>query len=295
MTIYIDVVLLENLVMNYIILYATSIILRIKAKSLRLFLGSLIGAIYSVISYISVLQIYSTILLKIVLSIVIVYVAFYPQYLKSLLKQLLIFYLTSFVFGGAAFSLIYFLRPQDILMRNGLFLGTYPLKVILVSGIVAYFIIIIAFKFIKTKISKKDIFCEITVELNEKKIQTKAILDTGNLLRDPISNLPVVVIERNILYNVISKEILNNLENILGGDWNEIPEKIQKEYILKLKVIPFRSLGKQNGMLLGIKASKVEIKIDDEIIAKDEVIIGIYNHSLTKRGEYQALLGIDMI
>ena len=42
-----------------------------------------------------------------------VYIAFNPQKLKNLCKKLLIFYLTSFVFGGAAFALIYIVKPQE--------------------------------------------------------------------------------------------------------------------------------------------------------------------------------------
>lgn len=54
MTIYIDVVIIENLIMNYIILYATSIILRKQAKILRLFISSIIrNNLYSNIVYIS--------------------------------------------------------------------------------------------------------------------------------------------------------------------------------------------------------------------------------------------------
>ena len=139
MTIYIDVVLIENLLMNYIILYATGIILKIKMKHLRLFLASLIGAIYTIISYISKVQIYSNFILKFLLSIVIIYVAFNPQKAKNMWKDLLIFYLTSFVFGGAAFALIYIVKPQDILMKNGLFLGTYPLKTVILRSDSCFF------------------------------------------------------------------------------------------------------------------------------------------------------------
>lgn len=134
MTIYVDVVLIENLVMNYIILYATGIILKIKVKHLRLILASLIGAIYSIISYVVEVKVYSNFILKFILSIIIIYVAFNPQKAKKMWKDLLIFYLTSFVFGGAAFALIYIVKPQDILMKNGLFLGTYPLKTVVLRS-----------------------------------------------------------------------------------------------------------------------------------------------------------------
>ena len=121
------------------------------------------------------------------------------------------------------------------------------------------------------------------------------MIDTGNFLKEPITNTPVIVVEHTLLYECIPKEILNHIEDILGGDFSEIPDNIRKEYISKLKVIPFSSLGKQNGMLLGIKPEGVIIKNEEEEKENNNVIIGIYNKSLTKRGEYRALLGIGTI
>ena len=295
MTIYLDVILIENLLMNYIILFATGIILKVRIKHMRLILASLVGALYTIIAYISTLKIYSNIFLKFVLSLVIMYIAFNQKNVKKLFKFTLIFYLTSFVFGGAAFALIYIVKPQEILRNNGLVLNSNSLKVIFLSAIAAFVIITIGFKVVKNKITAKDMYCDIKITINHKEIETKAMIDTGNFLKEPITNTPVIVVEHTLLYDCIPKEILNHLENILGGDFSEISENIKEEYMPKLKVIPFSSLGKQNGMLLGIKAEKVIIKNEEENCTKENVIIGIYNKSLTKRGEYRALLGIELI
>lgn len=295
MTIYIDVVLIENLIMNYIILFTTGLILKLKIQSIRILIASLLGAIYSIIAYTGVLKIYSSFLLKIVLSVLIVYIAFNPQNVRKMWKDLLIFYLTSFVFGGAAFALIYIVKPQDIIMKNGLFLGTYPLKTVILGAVIAFAVIIAAFSIVKSRISKKDMFCEIETKINNKIVRTRAIIDTGNMLKEPITNTPVVVVEHTLLYECIPKEILNNLENIIGGDFKKIPEQIKEKYISKLKLIPFSSLGKQNGMLLGIKPEYIKIIKEEEEEIKKNVIIGIYNKSLTKKGEYRALMGIELI
>ena len=292
MTIYIDVVIRENLIMNYIILYATGLVLKIRMKNIRLLCASLLGAIYSVISYMSILQVYSSFILKIVLSVVIVYISFYPQSIKKMWKYMLIFYLVSFVFGGAALALIYIVKPQEILMKNGLFLGTYPLKTIILASIVAFIIIIVGFKIVKVKMSKKDMLCDIEIKLNEKIIKTKALIDTGNGLKEPITNMPVIVMEHTLLYECIPKEILNNLENIIGGDFTKVPEEIRIKYISKLKLIPYSSLGKQNGMLLGIKPEYIKIQKEEQEEKNENVIIGIYDKSLTKNGEYRALIGL---
>ena len=116
MTIYIDIIFLENLFMNYIILFATGIIVKTPIKIIRTLISSIIGSLYAVIAYMSILQIYSNTILKIVLSISMVYIAFNSKNLKTFIKQLIIFYLTSFTFGGVAFALLYFVSPQNILM-----------------------------------------------------------------------------------------------------------------------------------------------------------------------------------
>lgn len=295
MTIYVDVVLIENLIMNYIILLATGLILKTKLKHLRLIIASLLGAIYSIVAYINFLEIYSNFFLKILLSVIIVYIAFNPQTMKKMWKSILIFYLTSFVFGGAAFALIYIIRPQDILMKNGLFLGTYPLKTVILAAIVAFIVIITAFTIVKTKVTKKDMFCNIEIKLNGKILKTKALIDSGNMLKEPITNIPVVVIERSLLYEYLPKEILNHLDDIIGGDLEKIPEEIRNQYISRLKLIPFSSLGKQNGMLIGIKPEYLKIIKEEQEIKKENVILGIYNKSLTKKGEYRALMGMEFI
>ena len=203
--------------------------------------------------------------------------------------------MTSFVFGGAAFALMYVIKPQEILMKNGLFLGTYPLKIIVLGAIISFIVSIASFKIVKNKISKKDMFCKIKIQLNKKQIETTAMIDTGNLLKEPITNTPVIVVEHTLLYDCMPKEILNNLDDILGGDFQKISEKTKNEYISKLKIIPFSSLGKQHGMLLGIKPEYVIIKNEEGENKIDDLIVGIYNKSLTKKGEYRALIGIELI
>lgn len=253
------------------------------------------GAIYSVMTYISNLAIYSNIFLKIILSIIMVYIAYKPQNIKTLAKQTLIFYTTSFIFGGVAFALIYVVKPQDILMRNGLFLGTYPLKSIFIGAIIASAILITAFKIVKTKISKKDIYYEVKIYIDGKSVVTRAMVDTGNMLKEPITGDSVIVVEASLLEEILPNEILQNIDNIIGGEIENVTEEIKNKYITKLKLIPYSSLGKQNGMLLGIKADKIEIIKGEEKLQKDNVIIGIYTKSLTKRGEYRALVGIELI
>lgn len=294
MTVYLDVILLENLCMNYIILFATGLINKVKINKLRLLIASLLGGIYAILSFAPVLEIYSTFILKIILSITMVYIAFKPKNAKKLLKVLTLFYLVSFAFGGCAFCLLYFIKPQEILMRNGYLTGTYPLKIALLGGIVGFVIVNIAFKIVKGKISKKDMFCEIEIFFKSKSVKVKAMIDTGNFLKDPISRMPVIVVEKGELEPLIPRYILDNLNLILEGKSEQFQENLQ-EYLTKFRVIPFTSLGKQNGLLLGFIADKIKVKNDELEKELNQIIIGIYDKYLSKTKAYTSLIGLDIL
>ena len=295
MTVYVDVIFLENIIINYIILYVTGIISKTNIKQLKILLGSIIGATYAIIYYILNLKIYSSFIIKIILSIIIIYVSFNPKKFKILFKQVILFYLISFVFAGATIGIIYMVNFQNITIQNGVLVGNYTIRTILIGIIIAYFLVMIGEKIIKTKFSKKDMICDIEVSFENKKIKTKALIDTGNMLKEPITNTSVIVLEYTLLYDIIPKPILDNLENILGGDLSKIPKDLQTEYISKFRVIPFSSLGKQNGILLGVKGENLIVNINEEMKKIDKVIIGIYNKPLTKNGEYKGLLGLEIL
>ena len=295
MTIYIDIIFLENIIMNSIILYATSIILKKKTKFFKIVISASIGAIYSIAMYLTNLKIYTSAISKIILSIIMIYIAFKPNNFKTALKQVIIFYLTSFIFGGCTLNLINNLNSEKISIKNGVYTGEDVFKVIILGAIFAFIIVKISIKIIKNKFISKDMYCNIKMKINEKTVETKAMIDTGNLVKEPITNIPVVIVESSLLNGIIPKEILDNLENILCGNLNNISLDVQNEYFTKLRCIPFSSLGKENGMLVGIKIPEILIEKDEEERKTSNIIIGLYDKCLTKKGEYRALVGAELI
>ena len=291
-TIYVDIVLLENLCMNYIILFGTAYIIKIKVMHLRILLASLIGAIYAVLAYAGIFPIYADLITKIILSICMTYIAFNPKKLKGLIKELIVFYLVSFALGGCAFALLYIVRPQDIFMKNGVYIGTYPLKIALLGGITGFVITYVAIKIVKTRITKNEIIYKAIIEIENQELEINVLLDTGNMLKDPISDDAVIMIEKNRLYKIVPKELLDNMNKFLGGEF-ENAESL--EYKKRIRFIPFTSVGKQNGMLLGIKADLVKIITDVDEIINEKAIIGVYEKTFSKSGRYSGLIGLDIL
>ena len=276
MNIYLDILFIENLLMNYIILFGTGFIQKLKMKNYRLVISSLMGAIYSIIIYLKIIPIYSNVFMKILLSLIMIYIAFNPQSIKKMLKTLLLFYLISFVTGGCALALLYLISPKSISFSNGVLTGSYPMKVTLIAGAVGFLIIQYSFRLNKMKLRKQDLICNITVKVCGKLLQTKAFLDSGNNLKDPITRTPVVIIEK------VKVEKIINIKELEGGE-NDI----------KLRFIPFKAIGKQNGLLMGIKADYIEIEYDDEKTLVNNVILGLYENQISQN--YSALVGLNII
>ena len=291
MTIYIDIIFIENICMNFIILFSVGYIMKIKIKYIKLLLSSMIGAIYAILIYLNIINLYTNFFMKIILSICMVYIAFTPKGIKGLAKELVLFYLVSFALGGCAFALLYIIKPQEIFEINGVYIGTYPLKVALLGGIVGFTITYIAFKTVKNKFGKNEIIYEVEIEIKETRIKTKMLLDTGNMLRDPITNSPVILAERKILNTMLPDEVIQLLEQKLGGDINEISE----EYKRRIRIIPFTSVGKQNGMMYGIKIDEVRILNEIENVPNKDVILCLYNKNFSKSNKYNGLIGMDLL
>ena len=282
MTVYLDIVFVENLLMNYIILFATGFIQKIQMKQLRLILSSSFGGVYAIISYLNIIPIYSNIFMKILLSIIMIYIAFNPQNVKKLCKTILLFYLTSFVMGGCALALLYMISPESIAFKDGVLVGTYPMKITIVAGLVGFCIIQIAFQINKRQLKKKDMIWNLEISINKQKTEVKAYLDSGNTLKDPISKKPVIVVEKNKIKNFTDID----LEKIIGGDEPNTEN-------LKLKIIPFNSIGKQNGMLIGVKPDFVKIEYEDREEYIYDVVIGMYDKKINK--DYHALIGLELL
>ena len=282
MTVYLDIVLIENILMNYIILFATGFIQKINISQIRLIASSILGGIYAIIAYLNIIPIYSSLFMKILLSMIMIYIAFNPQNYKKMCKTLLLFYLSSFVMGGCALALLYVISPQNINFENGVLVGTYPMKVTIIAGVLGFSIIQVAFHLNKRQVRKKDMICKLEIQVNNIKSELRAYIDTGNMLKEPITKIPVVIAEKDKIKNL--RKI--NFNNIIGGDEDNI-------YNLKIRVIPFNSIGKQNGMLIGIKPEYIKLTTEDREIYINDVIVGLYDGKISK--DYDSLVGLELL
>lgn len=185
--------------------------------------------------------------------------------------------------------LLYYGENMWLSTKNEKIVENTGIKIAILGGIIGGWIIIYAFKRIKGKAIVENLLCETIIFYDEKIEKITTILDTGNLLKEPVTGNDVIIVEKEAIKKFLSPYIYENLKNILIGN---IDSNIEN---YKLRVIPYSSLGNENGILLGIKAKKVIIRKDNENILKENVVIGIYDGKIDKSSKYQGLIGANLL
>lgn len=298
MEIYLDVLILENIVMNYLILWTTSKMLKTRTSNSRLFIGALIGALYAAFLIVKPnLRHYYTAAATFVLSLVMVAVTFSPEKPGNFIKTLVVFYVSTFVFAGATFAFFY-MNSQGTLIKNGLLYVFWDSKwtAVLLSIITSIIIFKVFIEVIQQKFFKEKLITHLKVIFDSKEISLSALIDTGNSLQDPISNMPVIIVEFSAIKEILPSEICNIFEQVNEQDFSSLTSKLyNSSWFNRFRLIPFNSIGKENGMLIGFKPDYVVIGDDVEKKDVSDVVIAIYDKVLSKTKNYRALLGPDLL
>ena len=319
--------------MNFIILFGTAKVRRIKINWVRILIASIIGALCSTIilvasnkfekksiqydktklneknmtgnmtenitenktgnkSVINKEETICSLIIKIILSIVMIKVAYNIKFNKGLIKTLIVFYLISFATAGIAMALIYSNaftivkfenNPENITRKMS---QQSLMKNAIISGSIGFIITFLSFKYNKSKITKNDLICELIIKIGNKKVRLKALIDTGNSLKYSNTNDNVIIVEKNTIFS--DDEFKKYIEE--GSDENE-EKNYKNANNTKLRLIPFKSIGKENGVLIGIKPDEVIMIKDEKITKVENVIIGMYEKKIGTK--YSAIIGIN--
>lgn len=262
-TVYADVLFLVNFVINYLLLYMTAMLCKTYAKHIRMGLSAAIGAVYAVVMFVPFASFATTLISKIALSLVMVYVAFGT---KKYIKHMCFFYAVSLVCAGVVTAFVYSGSPYVYSNGGVVYINTNTITIV-IAAIVSYCIIRIAFGAYK-KYSLRD-YLHIVVCKDGKAANLTVLVDTGNLLRDPIEGSPVIVAEQCALRGIIGKgDVFENIDKMDG-----------------VRLIPFATIDSDNGLLVGFKPDKICCKTP----LKDDVIIAVTPKKFN--AEYNALAG----
>jgi len=297
--VYIDVLFTVNLLINYLLLWTTSKISKIHASFARILTGAVIGAIYAVVIFFPAFKIYYTFIAKVIFSAALIAISFNIAKPKVFLKVFGIFYVVNFTFGGAALCLFYFTNVGAFVgavLSNGIIYFNLPWKTLIISSCAAYLIMRVTWRVLQKTLSKENMYTSILIDFDKRDVCVNALIDTGNSLHDPISDFPVIVVEFNAVKPLLPEDIQVIFSESKENDLSLISKIVYNSvWASRFRLIPFSSLGKENGMLVGFRPDKVRIMEDNGNKDLKDIIVAIYNKKLSKDNKYSALLHPEVI
>ncbi|EYE88439.1 hypothetical protein Q428_07980 [Fervidicella metallireducens AeB] len=283
--IYVDVLLLENFLMNFLLLYIVGRYSKIKIKTLRITAAALFGGMYVIVLFLPEFTAMYSVPMRIAISIIMVTIAFMPYKIKEFIKLWILFFLTSFIVGGCIFAVL-FLTQKDVVLISGAIV--VPSKFIIIGIIIAIFFVKIGFDYFETYYLTEKNKIEMEIHLSNKSCKITALIDTGNSLRDPITNEPVIVVYMKPIFQILPDELLAEIINEQNND--VIMKKIMDSSLkTRIRLIPYKALGVENGLLTGIRVDKVAIRYKSHYAVLKGTLIALYTQPISREGSYQAL------
>lgn len=304
--VYVDVIFTINLVMDIVLLKLLEKLGRLKTTSFRIILGGAIGGLSGcAMSLLPMIDgVIRFILLYIVTGYLMIIVAFPKRTFKNYIKNLFILFMLTYSLGGLLNSLYYHTNMgyYMYLLSSGSIFSFSTKKLLLLAPIAIGSMIGLVYLIKKVR-HQLLIYYKVELRYDDKSICLKGLLDTGNGLKDPFSHKPVSIVCYEDVKCILPETLIQLIEKYYeNGDILMTSASMQQYQLLRW--IPFRSIGKEQGMLLGVVFPEMTINpytesIKDRLqkanIKYDKAIIGLYQGRLSNQKDYQMILHKDLL
>lgn len=201
--IYGDVLFLIDFSIDFLVLFATAKILHIKFNAPCTALASCLGGVYSVLSLL-IRHGAVSVACSLAAAVLICLIAFGIGFPKTLGKAALSFFALSALLGGtvtACYSLLDSLLSADTFQST----NSVSLPVFVAVCLACFALAFVSGKIFAPAVTQKTVRLKICT--NNTSIEVCLLVDSGNLLVEPISSLPVAVVKKSLLEPILTDEI----------------------------------------------------------------------------------------
>ena len=195
--VYVDLLVIQDLIYNYVILMGVSLLLTRITKIKKIFLSSVIGTIPLIFLCLNINNNLNFIF-SLIFSIIMSLITFSYKDIIYTIKNVIYMYLISiFVAGGINLININFLPNIDSYLLN-----------VIVLILIAPILTIIYIKSITDFKNNYSNYYQVDIYISDsEKITVTAFLDTGNKLTDPYKHRPIIILNKSLI-DISNKKIL---------------------------------------------------------------------------------------
>lgn len=208
MTVYADILILVNFIVDYFLLLLTARFLQKKPRFWRLIIGAAMGGIFSLYIFLPQINFIFQSLTQIIMCAILCLITFGLGDIKSFLRDVAVLFAVNFAYSGAMIAIWLLFEPYGMVINNSVvYFNISPLFLILFS-VIGYFATILLRKFLKKSFSQNT-YCEITVSCQERSLTLSGIVDSGNSLNDVFGISQIFITESEIVNTLLYKEKQN--------------------------------------------------------------------------------------
>jgi len=264
MEIYIEIFILQNILINFCLLRLVYLTTKTKTTSFKMFLGSLIGTVPSIFI---VMFLQNSLVLNSVkiLTALLMLITAFTQTKKQFAFNLILLFLYTYTFGGLVMALSSNVYQTSF---GAVMASKFSLELICLVFIIFTYIFELVTKQLKFKIKTNNLLYNVTLTQKNNTLKINAYMDTGNFIHH--DNKPVLILDLQAYLKLTKTNLINFLTS-------------------KTEEIKTNTITGNNNLKL-FQIDKLEFQIDKKLITINNAYVAINITNCFVNTNYQALL-----
>ena len=273
--VYVDLLWLLNFVANHLLLLGAGRLAGAGLRRWRIALGAALGALYAVALFLPGMGWMSTLPCKLAVAVVMVLCAYGGE--VRLWRVLGLFFAASAALAGAVLGFEW-LGNTTLTLQSGVLYTQMDLRLLLVVFLACYFVFSLLLRRLGAHTGAELVHMELT--FSQRVVSMTALHDTGLSLSDPVTNRQVVVAYWRDMAWLLPA----------GADVArpiECARLCHDRGIHGVRLVPYRAVGVESGMLLAFPTQQVRVNGRD----MGSLLLALSPTPVSDGGAYQGLFG----
>jgi stage II sporulation protein GA (sporulation sigma-E factor processing peptidase) len=279
--IYADLVWLLNFCFDAMLLWLAAIMLKRRVRVWRLMLAALVGSLLALLVLTPFAYMMSHVATKLIVSFFIVWICFGFYRFRFFVENVLAFYFATFVMGGGMIAFHFLLQSE---MGSTLHSISISWLFVVVMFPALWMLSKAQMGTIREKKLRFEHIIDVRVTCFGQTVLLKGLVDSGNQLRDPLTNAPVMIVEWQPFAHMLPASVLQMIHERTYTD--DIPN----EWVSRMRFIPYRAVGVEQQLLVAIKPDDVQWLDDKQWTPVNKALIGFSRATLSADGEYNCIV-----
>lgn len=284
--VYVDVLLVINYIVNILLIQCTAKLTGQAPKRRRIVAAAFFGSVSALTIFLPYGGRMIELLVRLGLAGIIVRIAFPFYSIRTVAKQIFVFFAVSFFFSGVMLALWMSVAPNGMVYYNGIVYFDISSLALIVATAIAYLLLSLLNRFARAgRIHTAVYTAEITYA--GKTASVRALVDTGNSLYEPFSDIPVMVCRLDKISDLLPKGLAKEMETkgYLHTNFDA--------YSFPVRLIPYRNVS-GDSMIPAFRPDSLTITKERKAYSIERVYIGISSQKIGGHA-FGAILNPDMI